>query len=92
MMRSSAGLRCWHAGSPDTSGRFRRTRLRAPCLAVADLAIRITSGAWRSVFFSACFQRRCRCDLALRDDAILVRCTNCRVLDRDDVANEFSLR
>ena len=50
--------------------------------------IRITSGAWRSVFFSAVLPAvGVDADLALRDDAVLVRVHELdRVLDRDDVA------
>ena len=50
--------------------------------------IRITSGAWRRVFFSARFPRiGVDADLALRDQAVLVRVHVLdRVLDGDDVA------
>ena len=48
----------------------------------------MTSGAWRSVFFSAaCQDLRIDADFALRDDAALVRVHVLdRILDRNDVA------
>ena len=50
--------------------------------------MRMTSGAWRSVFFSACSKDvGVEADLALGDDALLVRVDELdRILDGDDVA------
>jgi len=68
---------------------FRRRRWSAPSSRGSRISpIRITSGAWRSVFFSADSQLSVSSPhLALRHHAVLVRVHEFhRVLDRDDVA------